>query len=40
MSLYYDPSFSAIGNRLDNFIPSKASGTAAKTWNSHLWDLK
>ncbi len=40
MSLYYDPSFSAIGNRLDNFIPSKASGTAAKTWNSHLWDVK
>lgn len=40
LNLYYDPSFTLIASRVENMVPSKASGAAAKTWNSHLWDAK
>lgn len=40
MNLFYSVPFTLISNRVENMIPSKASGTAAKTWNSHLWDVR
>jgi ABC-type transport system substrate-binding protein len=40
LNLFHDPSFAAIANRVENVVPSKASGAAAKTWDSQLWDVK
>jgi len=40
LNLFHDPSFAVIANRVENLVPSKASGAAAKTWNSQLWDVK
>ncbi|MPZ12824.1 MAG: hypothetical protein GEU73_00080 [Chloroflexi bacterium] len=40
LNLFYDPSFTLIANRVEGMEPSKASGAAGKTWNSHLWDLR
>ena len=37
VNLFYNLQFTTVGNRVQNMIPSKASGTASKTVSSHLW---
>lgn len=40
LSLFYSPQFTLVARRVQNFIPVKGSGTAGKTWQSHLWDVQ
>jgi peptide/nickel transport system substrate-binding protein len=40
LSLFYSPQFAVIAGRVENMQPARASGSAAKTWDSHLWDVK
>jgi len=40
MNLFYSVQFTLIANRVENMVPVKGSGTAGKTWNSQLWDVK
>ncbi len=40
MNLFYSLQFTLIANRVANMEPSRSSGAASKTWNSHLWDVK
>lgn len=40
MTLFYNTEFTLIGNRTRNVIATKVSSGAAKTWNSHEWDVQ
>ena len=40
MPLFFSTEFTVIANRVRDMIATKAASGAAKTWNSHLWDVK
>jgi peptide/nickel transport system substrate-binding protein len=40
LPLFYNTEFTLIGNRSRNVVATKVSSGAAKTWNSHEWDVQ
>lgn len=39
LPLFYNTEFTVVGNKVHNMIATKAASGAAKTWNSHEWDV-